>query len=326
MLRADAQPALAAFNRRWSERLEQFRRHAGPPWWAPGLVLDAGIRDQHERYLPIRLFLNDLADLSGRVLPHSSWGPRLLRPSGAVCACCAAPAPVPSLPDLWALLPEHLAGQVTIAESALLPLLCALADPPRFGTDFGRYPEQLRGIAKFAAARTASGPLHVLDLGCGTGQGTREVATTVAEASGRGAPVLGVTSEPLEVWMAIHRRLPHDPAREQRLQRYAAAGPVHFLAGDATAVPCRGRFDLILANGLVGGPFLRRSHQLAAFFEELVRLVAPGGRVTLANRFHEGEIPQVAEAANLARRQGWTVAGGPRLLWLGRTEESFCST
>lgn len=319
---ADTQSALAGFNRRWGARLEQFRRHAGPPWWAPGLILDADIRDRHERYLPVRAFLNDLADLATHILPHSSWVPRLLRPACAVCACCAAPAPVPSLPDLWAQLPEPLAGQVTVAESALLPLLCALADPPRFGTDFGRYPEQLRGIAEFATTHVSPGvPLRVLDLGCGTGQGTREAAATVAAATGQTPWTVGVTSEPLEVWMATHRRLPHDPAREQRLQACLAPCPVHFLAGDATAVPCRGRFDLVLANGLVGGPFLRSPHQVALFLLELARLLAPNGRVTLANRFHEGELPQVAAAADIARRYGWTVAGDPRLLWLSRNEK-----
>jgi SAM-dependent methyltransferase len=313
------QPELAAFNRRWEARLAQFRRHAGPPWWAPGLVLDAEIRNQYERYLPVRLFLNDLAALAVQALPHPSWVPRRLRPSCAPCAGCAAPPPVPSLPDLWALLPDALAGQVTIAEAALLPLLCALADPPRFGTDFGRYPEQLRGIAEFAAARAASGSLRLLDLGCGTGQGTREVAAAVAEASGRVPQAVGVTPEPLEVWMAMARRLPHDPARERRLVAYSATHPVHFLVGDATAVPSHGGFDLVLANGLVGGVFLRTPHQLAAFFQGLGRLLAPNGRVTLANRFHEGELPHVAEAADFARGHGWAATGEPRLLWLRRT-------
>jgi len=319
---------LAAFNRRWGARREIFRRYAAPPWWAPGLVLDAAIRARYERYLPVGEYLRDLRALALDVLPVPAWLPRLLQPPRAGCCGSAGHADFSSLADLWAILPPALAGQVTLTDTNLLPLLCALADPPRFGADFGRYPEQLQAIAEFAGRRgrgnsdPGAAPLRILDLGCGTGQGTLEMAATVAGASDRSVLALGVTLEPLEAWMATARRLPHDPAREKRLAEYAlpAAATCHFLAGNVTAVPVRGRFDLITANGLVGGRFLRSPQALSLFLSDVERLAASEGLVSFASHFHEGEMAGVALATDVARRRGWQVTSDARLLWLRKSQ------
>ena len=263
------------------------------------------------------------------------------------------PAPFPSLPDLWNTLPPTFAGRVAFEDEEWLTLFCALADPPRFGTDFGRYPEQLAGIrhvlgAAFLGEGTAKSPqnacgdlavaapkengsrslFRLLDLGCGTGQGTYELAETAAGVLSVPVFALGVTREPLEVWMAEQRRLPHDPERERQFQRrtqnselrteIGKAPAVRFLVGDALAAPCDGPFDLVTANGLVGGRFLRTPQALERFLDEVERLLAPDGLLALANRFHEGERPALEAFADSARRRGWQTDGTPENLLLRR--------
>ena len=151
--------------------------------------------------------------------------------------------------------------------------------------------------------------MRLLDLGCGTGEGTAEAAAVLAEASGRSVVALGVTGEPLEV----------AEARERMSALNAAAGPAATLglvAGDALAVPCHGGiWNVILVNGLAGG-MLADDAEFLLLLKELHRLLAPGGAVFLAQRFHAGRRPRVERFADLARAAGWTVAGTPERLML----------
>ena len=360
---------LAACTRRWQARLDAFRRQAPPPWWAPGLILTPEIRGVYERHLPVADFLRDLARLAARRLPSPAWLPLPLRGIRGSCShagCGEASAPWPSLPDLWRTLPAELAGRVTFTEAELPALWRALANPARFGTDFGRYPEQLRQLREWVASyglrvaglgeeglwsvarglwgkrttetgdkktgrRTTGsdtkgnkrllcasepsvkpltgGGLRLLDLGCGTGEGTAEAAAVLAEGAGRSVLALGVTGEPLEVAEA-HEQLP---------ALNAAAGPaarLNFVAGDALAAPCRGGvWHVILVNGLAGG-MLADDAEFMLLLKELHRLLAPGGAAFLAQRFHAGRRPRVERFANLAKTAGWTVAGTPECLVL----------
>lgn len=316
---------LDQFNGRWGARLAVFCRCAPPPWWAPDLIVTPELRGVYETFLPVTEFLADLARLARTRLPGPEWLPRLLRETAASAGgCCGGRTPeFPSLPDLWRTLPAELAGRVTFAEADLEALWRALANPARFGTGFGRYPEQLRQIRDWAArlprpsASPEAEPLRLLDLGCGTGEGTAEAAGALAAAAGRPVAAVGVTLEPLEVAMA-EERLPH---------LLAAADPEGrcgfcFVAGDACAVPetVGGPFDLILANGLVGGRFLDGDAGVRRFLGECARLLASGGRVGLAQRFHGGHQAAVARVAKLARERGWRVAGPLAALWLKREE------
>ncbi len=315
---------LAQFNRRWEARLALFRRQAPPPWWAPGLVLDAALRARYESWLPVGEYLHDLGGVAALALPAPEFLPYALRPA-AGCGGGAGHPEFLSLPDLWATLPDAQAGRVPLDAATLVPLLCALADPPRFGTDFGRYPEQLERLAEFArswhAAAPAGAALRLLDIGCGTGQGTLELAAAVAAACGvRSISAVGVTREPLEAWMAGQRCLPHDAERGRRFAAFALplAATVQFVAGDALRLPASGPVDLIVANGLVGGRFLRTPQALNAFFADAERVLAPVGWLAMANQFHDGDLRGVQAALALAQARGWQVTGDPRLALLRR--------
>lgn len=318
---AAAVRALRRFNRRWELRLEVFRRYAFTPLWAEGVVIDAPVRQAHERYLSVDLFCDELYTVAQYVLPAVSWVP------GVLCGPRRRQVRGPrnstplSLPDLWAKMPYACAGRLTFRLEEVFPLLCALADPARHGTRAGRYPDQLAGVHGWLASRQLR-PVHALDIGCGVGHGTFELAGALNESRCAGGACVGVTAEPLEVWMATHRQLPHDPRRMAELRTLALTAEAAFVTGTATNVPCDGPFDVIVCNGLVGGDFLGSDKSFRGVLSEFRRLLAAGGRVSLANRFHEGARGKLQRFAELARGDGWRVEGEPRLLWLSRQSAS----
>ena len=300
---------LDSLNRTWQERLERFRRRSGPPWWAPGLILTPELRLRYETYLPLADLCADLARLGDLMLPHPAWVPRLLRPRrGAACPLPGPDGPG-SLPDLWALLPAPLAGRLDFTSADLPALFCALADPPHFGTDAERYPEQQDWLtARFTQHPPPS--LRLLDLACGVGLETFATAALGQRCGVRSVRALGLTLEPLEAWMAAHQCLPHDPPRQARLQHLATAvADVRFVAADVRQLPLHGPFDVILCNGLVGGALFHRDPDQLRLLAECARVLRPGGCLLLANRFHDGRRTRVEHCADLARGLGWAVSG-----------------
>jgi SAM-dependent methyltransferase len=300
---------LAAFNARWHLKLLQFRRLRTTPWWAPGLIITPEIRTAYELHLPIREFFHDLRRLAVLCLPHPAWVPTVLqRPDDSVYA---APVPAyPSLADFWAASPDAVAGRLQFSLPELWPLFCTLADPPRFGTNVARYPDQLGWLRQWLVCAPRQ-RLRLLDLGCGTGHGTFELAALAQDCALPRVSATGVTREVLEVWMAQKRFLPHDPTRTQSLRRIAARASMHpkFLVGDIERLPLLGQFDLIISNGLVGGRFLNRPDALSRLLIQLEPLLAPGGLVSLANSFHAGCDASLRSFRQLARARGWQVAG-----------------
>ncbi len=309
---------LARFNHDWLKRRRAFAESAPPPWWAPGLELTPAVRQAYESYLPICDFLAGLARLGRAFLPHPSWLPAVLRTPQIREHGDAGPTSPLSLPDLWAELPPHLAGRTTFRPDERLAIFCALAAPARLGTAAGRYPEQTARLCAAASGLAEHPPLRMLDLGCGTGQGTWELAGTLAAATARPVAALGLTREPLEAWMAARRQTPHDPRRELAFPAVPACVCVHFVAGDMRRLPLRCGFHLIVANGIVGGPFLKEPGPVMRWLDAAGRLLLPGGRLSLANRFHEGSRRRIEALARRAAAAGWEVEGEPRLLWLRR--------
>ncbi|MCC6227565.1 MAG: hypothetical protein IT195_14330 [Microthrixaceae bacterium] len=319
------EPLLACWNARWATRLALLQQRVPPPAWQPGLAVVPARREAFEQYLPLHEWLRDMRCLALRCLPSPAWLPA---PLAAVRGRdLHAPAtdglPYAALPDLWNALPPRFAGRVTFSEAEFLPLLCALADPPRFGTDFGRYPEQLTWLREHAARHRAPAPLRLVDLGCGTGQGTWEAAAVVAAAADTTVVASGLTREPLEAWMAAQRCLPHDPERSARYRDWPGANDrrlhVQFAVGDAGAVPLAAGADVLLANGLVGGAFLNRPAAFRSFLAEVQRLAAPDAVLLCANRFHDGRRAALDMFCACARDCGWRVAGSPGSLVLRTT-------
>lgn len=184
--------------------------------------------------------------------------------------------------------------------------------PGRFnGAGFGRYPDQLEWLQQHLSKR--SGSLRVLDAACGSGEGTWELAELLAGNGWQPEQVQleGWTLEPLEVWSAQTQCLPHDLQREnnyqQRVQPLLEQGwgdRISFRAMDLLAEQIESApFDLILCNGLLGGPILHQQVHLQQVLLLFGSLLASGGLLLMADRFHGGWkklVPEEALAGLLA--------------------------
>jgi SAM-dependent methyltransferase len=307
---------LRAFNRKWRQRKALFFRYHSRQPWAPGLILTPEVRAAYEPQLPIADFLSDLACLAKQLLPHPCWLPRLLRRTMTPAAGQSV-LEYASLPDLWSALPPHLAGRVTFTPERLMATLCALADLPRYGTAAGRYPAQLDRIRQFAASRRHA-PVRLLDLGCGVGHGTCEMAAALADMA---TPVtaIGLTREPLEAWMATQRQLPHDRRPRRRYPETEHDLPIAFIAAELPLVPLRQTFDLVTVNGLGGGPAFDNHTLIRNLLIEIRRCTAPGSALTFADTFHEGCRKQHSVIRAEADRLGWTTESIGGFIWCTRT-------
>ncbi len=258
---------------------------------------------RYEICLPVAEYVGSLRRLARLVLPHPSWIPLAL---GTTIAHLAPRTGFPSLPDFWSYLPLEWWGRVTLTVAELPALLAALADPPQFGTAAGRYPNQLALLRE----QHWTEPVTVLDVGCGTGEGTGEVVALLREM-GCQASGIGVTREPLEAWMGSTGCFPH---------RSSATPPtgVRFVVGEAEALPVIGPFAVVLCNGLIGGRFVQTEAAFRRILGEFARVLARGGIVLVGCRFHAGREAALAQFRQLAAATGWQVAGDCRDLVLGR--------
>lgn len=251
------------------------------------MIVSPEIRGRVDTFLPWREFARSLRSVARAFLPSEEWIPRLLQDNA-----------LESLLEFWEELPEYC-GRGNFQEGELTALFCACADPPRFGTEAGRYPQQLDGLRQMKL------PLggRLLDLGCGVGLGTLEAIAELGLASG-----VGVTQEPLEAWMATTRQLPHDPVRSRQFARFAEVS-AQFVAGDVLEWRGEGGFAVILCNGLAGGRFLSQNEQLRKLLKVFEAQLAHGGIVGMANAFHEGQRCAVERLLALAQEEGWQIVG-----------------
>lgn len=269
------------------------------PLPAPWLVVTPEIRAQCERYLPI-------AEISAAFY-------YLYR------AALASPPILSSTPfynslswaDTFALLPTEfqfspnpalLLEAVLSNDHLLIRFLFSSFLPERFYGGIGRYPGQAEFIKEWLTFRKRS-PLNCLDAACGTGEETFGLGLILAEhgfSSGE-ITIQGWTVEPLEVWAANHRRFPHNHRREELLRKATAAlfsegfgSSISFSCQNILTVSAperrarNGAFDLILCNGLLGGPIIHEKSTLELAVSRLTHHLAPGGMLLAADAFHGG--------------------------------------
>ena len=279
---------------RLSGAFQSYARSYPLPLWAPGLAVTNEMRGTTEALFPLAparaLFEQLLARgcrfapmLSGTYLGTSACWLDLLQRLYPL-ACCADPAPI-----LRRLAEE---------EKARTAFLFALMLPQHFGGGFDRYPKQSEWLSAWLreGATRREGSLRVLDAACGSGEGTYQVAQQLVEAgASRGSVVHGSTLEPIELFAGAHMFFPHAPDREReyrdRVGTLLARFPdpaLAFYLDRVDAVPQCEHYDLILCNGLLGGPLLHRPAELTAAFAGLVARLAPRGLLVAADRFHAG--------------------------------------
>lgn len=175
-------------------------------------------------------------------------------------------------------------------------LLFELAAPPAIGSTLGRYGARLARLAALAPGATA------WDVGCGTGEGTWELALALPP----GADVVGTTPCPLQRLMAERRDRPHDPARGAALRALVGDAPgraVRFVRHDLLRDPPPGAFHAIACHGLLGEGIAAPA-DVASAVAALAGALAPGGVLSVVDRFrddhHARAAAQVAAAAQAA--------------------------
>jgi SAM-dependent methyltransferase len=274
------------------------------PLPAPGLIVTPEIRAQSERYLPIAditTIFNHLYSAALTYQPIFSSTPFHNSLSWA---------------DTFALLPTQFqisANPARLLESLLADnrlltrFLFASFLPKRFYGGIGRYPGQQNFVKEWLTTRKGR-TLHCLDAACGTGEETFGLALLLAELgfSPDKIRIGGWTLEPLEVWAATQRCFPHDRSREALLREATSKlfeqgfqTCIRFSRIDLTKIPLNlplpkgevagvGQFDLILCDGLLGGPIIHEKEQLDRAVDNLAQLLAPGGILLAADNFHGG--------------------------------------
>ena len=290
--------------RRLQTLFETYANTCPVPLPAPGLIITPEIRIQCERYLPIA----DVTAIFNRLYSAALAYPPILSSTPFHHALSWADA-FTALPAQFQFSanPARLLESLLADNTMLIPFLFASFLPDRFYGGSGRYPGQRQFVGEWLNTRRA-GTLHCLDAACGTGEDTYGLALLL---SGNGfAPdkiwIDGWTLEPLEVWAATHRRFPHDRQREAQFRQGTAMlfehgfqARIRFNCVDLAEIPFKSalqkgeqigadRFDLILCNGLLGGPIIHGKMQLERVVGNLARLLAPGGILLAADNFHGG--------------------------------------
>ena len=278
------------------------------PLPTPGLIITPEIRSQCERYLPIR----DIAAIFNRLYTAALTYPPILSSTPFHNAMSWAdsfanlPVEFQSSPN-----PARLLESVLANGHLRTRFLFASFLPDRFYGTIGRYPEQQQFIREWLLSRK-TGILHCLDAACGTGEETYGLALLLLEGgfSPDEVQIDGWTLEPLEVWAASHRRFPHDLRREAALREVTSALVQHrydrrisfsrqdLLTPSSPPLPSpknrerrageKKLFDLILCNGLLGGPIIHEKEPLDRAIGHLASLLAPGGILLADDHFHGG--------------------------------------
>lgn len=290
--------------RRLHTQFDIFARTCPAPFPAPGLIVTQEIRTQCELYLPIVEIAAVFNRLYSAALRYPPVLSSTLFHNALSWADCLAALPTQFQ---FSASPARLLESLLADNSLLTRFLFASFLPDRFYSSNVRYPLQRDFIREWLVSRKRE-TVCCLDAACGTGVESYGLALQLLKDgfSPEQVRIDGWTLEPLEVWAATHRRFPHDRHRETRF-REATAGffkngfqtHICFNCVDLTqidisqalpkceAVVC-GRFDLILCNGLLGGPILHNKEPLERTVHNLSKLLSPGGILLAADNFHGG--------------------------------------
>lgn len=279
--------------RRLQDRFRIYASTCPAPFIAPGLIVSPEIRHQSEIYLPIA----EIAAAFKRLYRAALNYPPIISSSPFQSALSwtdvfAGLSPCLQFSANPALLLERLLGE----RDLLVEFLVTSFLPRRFYGGFGRYPGQSAYLRHWLR-RQPKKPLRCLDAACGTGEDSYGLAGLLFE-EGYAAEQMwieGWTIEPLEVWAAAHACFPHDQQREtcfrakiEPLFQRGYDTCLRFSCADLTIPPPAEPFDLILCNGLLGGPIVNQTTSLELVIRNLTGLLAPGGILLAADSFHGG--------------------------------------
>jgi len=289
--------------------------------WAPGLIVTGEMRGITEQYLPMaeiraafRRFFSlalhyPLTDESNPFQAASSWLDLLQRLHLA----------------RESVNPATLLRKLIIDEDFRISFLFSALLPEHHGGSFLRYPEQIDFLKSWISRRSSflSGGIRCLDAACGTGEGTYDIAGLLQNCGipSQARQIHGCSLEPLEVFAAAHGCFPHDPERQMRFRARMeplfnahATDRMLFFRDTVMRHPTaeENPYDIILCNGLLGGPFLHGKERLENALTALAKRLKTGGVLLATDRFHGGwkkENPP-SGIEEIMRRIGFTVCHG----------------
>ena len=291
-----------------NRRFDIYASTCPEPLIAPGLIVTTETRIQSELYLPIA----DITAAFYRLYAAALTYPPILSSTPFHHSMSWADTFVEMPPFLqFSANPALLLDKLLTERETLQEFLFWSFLPRRFYGSLGRYPVQQNFVGEWLIT-VGKRPLHCLDAACGTGEETYALALLLSEQGF--APeqicIKGWTLEPLEVWVAAHIRFPHDLRREALLRDVATAlfqrgydRSISFCCRDILTIPSatespmemcgsavidKNRFDLILCNGLLGGPIIHDKKTVNQAVGNLAKLLAPGGILLAADHFHGG--------------------------------------
>lgn len=284
-------PALDGSIRRARRDFDRYAACYPLPLWAPGLVLTPEMRSLTETLLPVAPLKHAVSRLVAKSLRFS----------------CGLDAASWRLAPTWLDLLERAHPLFTGADPGPLleklsrnemmrrDFLFALFLPKHHGGAFDRYPQQSAWLCQWLKEnrKRLKGRIRALDLACGSGEGTWDLLAAVrAQGFGTRSRVHGSTHEPIELFAASHAFFPHDGSRQELYRRRIAplldGGGIGFYRDDVASSRGKGGYDLVVCNGLLGGPFLHGEGELKTVVAALARRLRPGGVLLAADRFHEG--------------------------------------
>lgn len=279
------------------ERFRIYCTHYPYGLWAPGLVINGEMQGLTEQYLPMaeirpafRQFFSlalryPLSAESDPVRTASCWLDLLQRLH---------------LPG-YAVNPAALLRKLTEDEPSRIRFIFTALLPQHHGGSFSRYPAQGNFLKQWLSRRSTFQPqgLRCLDAACGTGEGSYDLAGILLQ---HGIPsesfqVHGSSLEPLEVFAAAHNHFPQDPEREKQYRAITkplftshATDRMLFFRDNIMRQPEQEElpYDIILCNGLLGGPFLHGNEMLTNAMAALTKRLKKGGLLLAADRFHGG--------------------------------------
>jgi len=304
-------------------RFDVYAASSPEPFIAPGVIVTPEIRIQSELYLPI-------AEITAafNLLYRSSLNyPPIFSSTHFHKALSWADTFV-NLPPCFQtnVNPSFLLKRLLADQDLLIKFLFTSFLPGRFYSEFCRYPKQQLYIRKWLNLQK-NRPLRVLDAACGTGEEIYRLAKMLSEMGIKAGDMQlsGWTIEPLEVWAAAHCRFPHDKRREIRFREELSGfslredySHIRFCCIDVTSPPPAERFELILCNGLLGGPIIHHRKEVERVVANLATLLEPGGVLLAADKFHGGwkqncpqsELQAVFEYLGLERIDAGEGVGG----------------
>lgn len=281
---------------RLGERFRVFRSTCPVSEWGPGLIVTPEIRNVSETYLPIREILAGF-----RYLIHKSTCYEPFLPAFKLFSSLSWPDALGTISHfLNSTNPAKFLGELADDEKARRIFIASSLVPSRYGGEFGRYPLQTGFLKGWLENRRKLGlaEIKVLDAACGSGEQSYELAELLVDSGWepKRCTVTGETVEPLELAAAAHGWFPHDSAREIRFRNRVApvlakggGNMISFVRRDIRNRLDNGKcYDLVICNGLLGGPLLHEGGMIRDVVRGLASRVEKGGILLAADRFHGG--------------------------------------